>query len=102
MASAPRSSISCCATSACRSATGLDLCALLRETGYRGKIVLMTGWDTQRVNTDQRSQICDSVLKKPFLGTEADPDDRHDAAAGLVLFFGHLRLHVGRNCSTTR
>ncbi len=49
---------------------GLDLCQLLREAGYRGKIVLMTGWDTQRVNTDQRSQICDSVLKKPFLGTE--------------------------------
>lgn len=49
---------------------GLDLCQLLRDNGYRGKIVLMTGWDTQRVNGDRRAQSCDAVLKKPFLGTE--------------------------------
>lgn len=49
---------------------GLDLCQVLRESGYRGKIVLMTGWDTQRVNIDRRVQHCDVVLKKPFLGSE--------------------------------
>ncbi|HEX5057799.1 MAG TPA: response regulator, partial [Kofleriaceae bacterium] len=49
---------------------GLDVCQLLREAGYRGKIVLMTGWDTQRVNVDRRSQSSDAVLKKPFLGSE--------------------------------
>jgi signal transduction histidine kinase len=49
---------------------GLDVCTLMRESGYRGKIVLMTGWDASRVQVDQRSQSCDEVLKKPFLGSE--------------------------------
>jgi len=49
---------------------GLDLCKALRESGYRGKIVLMTGWDTQRVNVDSRVKSSDSLLKKPFLGSE--------------------------------
>jgi two-component system CheB/CheR fusion protein len=49
---------------------GLDLAQLLRNAGYRGKLVLMTGWDAHRVDTDQRSRAADLVLKKPFLGTE--------------------------------
>lgn len=49
---------------------GLDVCKLLRASGYAGKIVLMTGWDTQQVNVDRRSRNCDAVLKKPFLGAE--------------------------------
>jgi signal transduction histidine kinase/CheY-like chemotaxis protein len=49
---------------------GLDVCTLMRESGYRGKIVLMTGWDAGRVQVDRRSQSCDEVLKKPFLGSE--------------------------------
>lgn len=49
---------------------GLDVCASMRESGYRGKIVLMTGWDAGRVQVDSRSQNCDEVLKKPFLGSE--------------------------------
>lgn len=49
---------------------GLDVCELMRESGYRGKIVLMTGWDAGRVQVDRRSQNCDEVLKKPFLGSE--------------------------------
>lgn len=42
----------------------------LRASGYRGKLVLMTGWDTQRVDTDEHSQLCDLVLEKPFLGSD--------------------------------
>jgi signal transduction histidine kinase len=49
---------------------GLDVCTSMRESGYRGKIVLMTGWDAGRVQIDSRSQSCDQVLKKPFLGSE--------------------------------
>jgi CheY-like chemotaxis protein len=49
---------------------GLDVCTLMRESGYRGKIVLMTGWDAGRVQVDRRAQSCDQVLKKPFLGSE--------------------------------
>ncbi len=49
---------------------GLDLCQTLRDSGYRGRIVLMTGWDTQRVKIDSRVKSADGVLKKPFLGSE--------------------------------
>lgn len=49
---------------------GLELTQLVREAGYRGKLVLMTGWDIDRVEHDQRSQGCDLLLKKPFLGAE--------------------------------
>jgi signal transduction histidine kinase len=50
--------------------SGLDVCRLLREGGYRGKLVLMTGWDPQRVRADRRAVDCDEILKKPFLGSE--------------------------------
>lgn len=49
---------------------GLELTQLLRSSGYRGKLVLMTGWDTHRVEIDQRSKACDLLLKKPFLGSD--------------------------------
>lgn len=50
--------------------SGLDVCISLRQAGYRGKLVLMTGWDTQALSTDQRAAECDMLLKKPFRGTE--------------------------------
>jgi signal transduction histidine kinase/CheY-like chemotaxis protein len=50
--------------------SGLDVCVSLRQAGYRGKLVLMTGWDTQALSTDQRAAECDLLLKKPFRGTE--------------------------------
>lgn len=49
---------------------GLELSQLMRASGYRGKLVLMTGWDTHRVEIDQRSKACDLLLKKPFLGAD--------------------------------
>ncbi len=48
--------------------SGLDVCRSLREASYRGKLVLMTGWDTARLRTEQRE--CDMLLKKPFQGTD--------------------------------
>jgi CheY-like chemotaxis protein len=50
--------------------SGLDVCEVLRESGYRGKLVLMTGWDMRAVLADKRAGACDRVLKKPFLGTD--------------------------------
>jgi len=50
--------------------SGLDVCVSLRQGGYRGKLVLMTGWDTQVLSTDPRAAVCDMLLKKPFRGTE--------------------------------
>jgi signal transduction histidine kinase/CheY-like chemotaxis protein len=50
--------------------SGLDVCQALRESGYRGKLVLMTGWDMRAVLADKRAGACDRVLKKPFLGTD--------------------------------
>jgi len=50
--------------------SGLDVCQALRERGYVGKLVLMTGWDARTVLADKRARSCDTVLKKPFLGTE--------------------------------
>jgi signal transduction histidine kinase len=50
--------------------SGLDVCQTLRESGYRGKLVLMTGWDMRAVLADKRAGACDRVLKKPFLGTD--------------------------------
>jgi CheY-like chemotaxis protein len=49
---------------------GLELCRLLRQTGYRGKLVLMTGWDTHTLTAEQLAAGCDAVLKKPFAGAE--------------------------------
>jgi signal transduction histidine kinase len=49
--------------------SGLDVCRLLREAGYRGKLVLMTGWDTHALDADRRSADY-TLLKKPFAGTD--------------------------------
>jgi len=48
--------------------SGLDVCRSLREASYRGKLVLMTGWDIATLRTEQRE--CDMLLKKPFQGTD--------------------------------
>jgi two-component system NtrC family sensor kinase len=50
--------------------SGLDVCHELREQGFAGKLVLMTGWDARAVLADKRVAGCDRVLKKPFLGTD--------------------------------
>ena len=50
--------------------SGLDVCRLLRDAGYRGKLVLMTGWDTHALDAERRSGTCDTLLKKPFAGTD--------------------------------
>ncbi|HET7505066.1 MAG TPA: ATP-binding protein [Kofleriaceae bacterium] len=46
---------------------GLDVARELRARGYRGKIVLMTGWDTPMLGSDVRAAACDTLLKKPFV-----------------------------------
>ncbi len=50
--------------------SGLELAQLLRSSGYRGKLILMTGWDSASLGNDRRAASCDMLLKKPFLGTE--------------------------------
>jgi two-component system capsular synthesis sensor histidine kinase RcsC len=47
--------------------SGLDVCRLLREAGYGGKLVLMTGWDSHSLIHDVRALDCDALLKKPFV-----------------------------------
>jgi signal transduction histidine kinase len=49
---------------------GIDVCRALRESGYRGKLVLMTGWENYQLSDDQRAVACDTLLKKPFLGAD--------------------------------
>jgi signal transduction histidine kinase len=50
--------------------SGLDVAHTLRETGYKGKLVLMTGWDSHTLSHDRRATECDTLLKKPFLGPQ--------------------------------
>jgi signal transduction histidine kinase/CheY-like chemotaxis protein len=50
--------------------SGLEMPRVLRERGYGGKLVLMTGWDSHALSADPRIAECDTLLKKPFLGTE--------------------------------
>ena len=50
--------------------SGLDVCRMLRDAGFRGKVVLMTGWDTHTLDADRRAVECDELLKKPFVGTD--------------------------------
>jgi signal transduction histidine kinase/CheY-like chemotaxis protein len=50
--------------------SGLEVCQRLRAGGFPGKLVLMTGWDTYSLTTEQLSAHCDTLLKKPFLGAE--------------------------------
>ena len=49
---------------------GIDVCRSLRDRGYRGKLVLMTGWENYGLSDDQRRLGCDTLLKKPFLGAD--------------------------------
>jgi signal transduction histidine kinase/CheY-like chemotaxis protein len=53
-----------------RNHSGLDVCVALREAGYPGKLVLMTGWDSQALNGDPRAAGRDGMLEKPFGATE--------------------------------
>jgi signal transduction histidine kinase/CheY-like chemotaxis protein len=50
--------------------SGLDVCQLLRKSGYQGKLVLMTGWDSYSLTQDRRAAECDTLLKKPFVGPD--------------------------------
>jgi len=50
--------------------SGLEMPREMRQRGYRGKLVLMTGWDSHALSTDPRIAEADTLLKKPFLGTE--------------------------------
>jgi CheY-like chemotaxis protein len=50
--------------------SGLDVCVLLRQSGYQGRLVLMTGWERDSVFADQRAAKCDTLLQKPFVGKE--------------------------------
>jgi signal transduction histidine kinase len=49
---------------------GLDVAIALRRSGYRSKIVLMTGWDAPTLSTEALRAVCDLLLKKPFVGGE--------------------------------
>src|SRR5262249_18034261 len=49
---------------------GIDVCRSLRDAGYRGKLVLMTGWENYELSGEQRAVAFDSLLKKPFLGAD--------------------------------
>ncbi len=50
--------------------SGPEVCRLMRETGYRGKFVLMTGWDSQSLSLEARADDWQAMLKKPFLGAD--------------------------------
>jgi signal transduction histidine kinase len=50
--------------------SGLEMPREMRGRGYRGKLILMTGWDSHALSTDPRIAEADTLLKKPFLGTE--------------------------------
>lgn len=50
--------------------SGLDVCVHLRQSGFQGRLVLMTGWDRDSLVGDQRAAKCDTLLQKPFVGSE--------------------------------
>ncbi|HWM86855.1 MAG TPA: response regulator [Kofleriaceae bacterium] len=50
--------------------SGLDICHALRTSGFDGKIILMTGWDGDKIQADERAGQCDWLLRKPFLGSD--------------------------------
>jgi signal transduction histidine kinase/ActR/RegA family two-component response regulator len=50
--------------------SGLDICQTLRKGGFGGKIILMTGWDGDKIQADQRAAASDRLLRKPFLGAD--------------------------------
>jgi signal transduction histidine kinase/CheY-like chemotaxis protein len=49
---------------------GIDVCRSLRDAGYRGKLVLMTGWENYELSDEQRTVAFDTLIKKPFLGAD--------------------------------
>jgi signal transduction histidine kinase len=49
---------------------GLDVCQALQETGFQGKIALMTGWEIQHIRSDPRAVGCARILSKPFFGED--------------------------------
>ncbi|HEX3765080.1 MAG TPA: response regulator [Kofleriaceae bacterium] len=49
---------------------GIDVCRSLRDAGYRGKLVLMTGWENYELSPEQRAVAFDTLIKKPFLGAD--------------------------------
>jgi signal transduction histidine kinase len=50
--------------------SGIEVARALRASGYRGRVVLMTGWDTLSLAGDVRPTECDMLLQKPFVGAE--------------------------------
>lgn len=52
--------------------SGLDILTSLRGQGVKSKMVLMTGWDSDAVRTDERSVYCDRILQKPFQQKELE------------------------------
>lgn len=50
--------------------SGPEVCRLMRAAGYRGKFVLMTGWDTQNLTAEATTDEWQALLKKPFLGAD--------------------------------
>jgi signal transduction histidine kinase/ActR/RegA family two-component response regulator len=50
--------------------SGLDVCHTLREGGFPGKLVLMTGWDSEVLRQNPRAREADMILKKPLLGPD--------------------------------
>ena len=50
--------------------SGPEVCRLRREAGYRGKFVLMTGWDRQNLDPASCAGEWEAMLKKPFLGAD--------------------------------
>jgi len=49
---------------------GLEAAEMLQRSGFRGKLVLMTGWDSAGIRNDRRAAEADLILAKPFLGAE--------------------------------
>ncbi|GAM01382.1 response regulator [Sphingomonas parapaucimobilis] len=46
--------------------TGLDVLRSLRNRGWRGRSILITGFHTPAIEADARAQGFDSVLEKPL------------------------------------
>jgi signal transduction histidine kinase/CheY-like chemotaxis protein len=65
--------------------SGLDLCSRMRREGVSSKLVLMTGWDHERIRADARQAGCDSILQKPFVGED------------LARLLGELMSHRSRD-----
>lgn len=49
---------------------GLEAAEMLQRSGFRGKLVLMTGWDSTGIRNDRRAAEADLILAKPFFGAE--------------------------------